>query len=87
MYHMCFQMIKQTGHITSVERGLMENMLYVVITKTKYDESYNFEVAGEEEAMFDEYRKKLKIVFDNLAQLIPELVLKVRLTFSKYHKL
>ncbi|XP_042220195.1 exportin-T-like isoform X2 [Homarus americanus] len=71
------QLIKQIGHITNVERGLLENMLYVVITKTKYDESYNFEQAGEDEAMFDDYRKKLKVVFDNLAALIPELVLKV----------
>lgn len=77
---LCFQMIKQMGVITNVERGLLENMLYVVITKTKYDDSYNFDVAGEEEAMFDEYRKKLKVVFDNLAQLIPELVLKVSMT-------
>lgn len=71
------QLIKQTGVITDVEHGLLENMLFVVITKTKYDESYNFEQAGEEEAMFDEYRKKLKVVFDNLAALVPELVLKV----------
>lgn len=71
------QLIKQIGCITDVERGLLENMLYVVIAKTKYDESYNFEQAGEDEAMFDEYRKKLKVVFDNLAALIPELVLKV----------
>lgn len=71
------QLIKQTGQISNVERGLLENMLYVVITKTKYDESYNFEQAGEDEAMFDDYRKKLKVVFDNLAALIPELVLKV----------
>ncbi|KAK7083729.1 hypothetical protein SK128_023939 [Halocaridina rubra] len=71
------QLIKQTGIITSVEHGLLENMLFVLITKTKYDESYNFEQMGEEEAMFDEYRKKLKVVFDNLAALVPELVLKV----------
>lgn len=71
------QLIKQAGQISNVERGLLENMLYVVITKTKYDESYNFEQAGEDEAMFDDYRKKLKVVFDNLAALIPELVLKV----------
>ncbi|XP_064088049.1 exportin-T-like [Macrobrachium nipponense] len=71
------QLIKQTGSISNVEQGLLENMLFVVITKTKYDESYNFEQAGEEEAMFDEYRKKLKVVFDNLAALVPELVLKV----------
>ncbi|MPC10363.1 Exportin-T [Portunus trituberculatus] len=71
------QMIKQNGGLSEVERGLLENMLYVVITKTKYDESYNFDQAGEEEAMFDDYRKRLKVVFDNLAALIPEVVLKV----------
>ncbi|XP_063847188.1 exportin-T-like [Scylla paramamosain] len=71
------QMIKQSAALSEVERGLLENMLYVVITKTKYDESYNFDQAGEEEAMFDDYRKRLKVVFDNLAALIPEVVLKV----------
>ncbi|KAK4305518.1 hypothetical protein Pmani_022598 [Petrolisthes manimaculis] len=71
------QLIKQMGAITAVERGLLENMLYVVITKTKYDENYNFTQAGEDEAMFDDYRKKLKVVFDNLAALVPELVLQV----------
>lgn len=74
-----YQMIKQTGEITAVERGLLENMLYVVITKTKYDENYNFTQAGEDEAMFDDYRKKLKVVFDNLAALVPELVLQVNM--------
>ncbi|XP_076057479.1 exportin-T-like isoform X2 [Oratosquilla oratoria] len=71
------QMVKQNGHITDVERGQMENMLYVVISKTKYDESYNFEQEGEDEAMFDEYKKKLKVVFDNLAAIVPDLVLQV----------
>lgn len=71
------QLIKQSGMLSEVERGHLENMLYVVITKTKYDESYNFEQAGEDEAIFDDYRKRLKVVFDNLAALIPELVLKV----------
>lgn len=80
------QLIKQIGCITDVERGLLENMLYVVIAKTKYDESYNFEQAGEDEAMFDEYRKKLKVVFDNLAALIPELVLKVSSFLYCFHQ-
>ena len=71
------QLIKQLGAVSDVERGLLENMLFVLITKTKYDESYNFEQPGEDEAMFDEYRKKIKVVFDNLAALLPELVLKV----------
>ncbi|KAL7641021.1 UNVERIFIED_CONTAM: hypothetical protein RMT77_008158 [Armadillidium vulgare] len=71
------QLIKQSGHLTDVERGQLENMLYVIISKTKYDESYNFDQEGEDEAMFDDYRKHLKVVFDNLASLVPDLVLKV----------
>lgn len=71
------QLVKQVGKMSPVEQGQLENMLYVVITKTKYDESYNFEQPGEDEAIFDEYRKKLKVVFDNLAQLLPDLVLRV----------
>ena len=71
------QLIKQSGCITQVEKGQLENMLHIIIQKTKYDESYNFDQDGEDEAMFDEYRKNLKVVFDNLAQLVPELALKV----------
>ena len=72
-----YKMVKQIGQITDIDKAHMENLLYIIITKTKYDESYNFEQEGEDEAMFDEYRKGLKIVFDNLAALVPELVLKV----------
>jgi len=36
----------------------------------KYDESYNFEHEGEDEVMFIEYRKEMKILFDNIAQLV-----------------
>ncbi|KAG1662303.1 Exportin-T [Nymphon striatum] len=46
----------------------MRNMLMVLFNKFKYDE-YNFESQGENEALFDEYRKQLKVIFDNLAQL------------------
>lgn len=70
-------MIKQLGQISEVDKGRMENMLYIVISKTKYDDSYNFDQEGEDEAMFDEYRKSLKVVFDNLSVLLPDLVLKV----------
>lgn len=75
--HFFWQLIKQSGHFTTVERAQMENMLFIIISKTKYDESYNFEQEGEDEAIFDDYRKRLKIVFDNLASLAPDLVLKV----------
>lgn len=70
-------MVKQIGQISEVDKACMENLLFIVINKTKYDDGYNFEQEGEDEAMFDEYRKSLKVVFDNLAVLMPDLVLKV----------
>ncbi|KAL5516022.1 hypothetical protein EMCRGX_G001278 [Ephydatia muelleri] len=48
-------------------------LLCVVINKLKYDESYNFMNEGEEEALFVEYRKELKVLFDNIVQLDPKL--------------
>ena len=40
------------------------------MNKTKYDPSFNFENEGEEEAMFLEYRKNIKSVFDSIASLV-----------------
>ncbi|XP_047735709.1 exportin-T [Hyalella azteca] len=71
------QMVKQIGHVSEVDKGRLENLLFIIINKTKYDDGYNFDQEGEDEAMFDEYRKSLKVVFDNLAVLVPDLVLKV----------
>lgn len=44
-------------------------MFKIVINKTKYDTSFNFENEGEEEAMFLEFRKNIRLVFDSIAQL------------------
>lgn len=52
-----------------------EALLFIVIKKYKYDAGYNFRDQGEDEAEFDEYRKSLKVLFDNLAQLDRKLVL------------
>uniref|UniRef100_A0A0K8REJ9 Exportin-T n=1 Tax=Ixodes ricinus TaxID=34613 RepID=A0A0K8REJ9_IXORI len=53
----------------------MEAVLYIIINKYKYDDSYLFESQGEDEALFIEYRKTLKVLFDNVAQLDKELTL------------
>ena len=50
-------------------------MLNIIINKTKYDSSFNFDHEGEDEAMFLEYRKNIKLVFDSIAQLDNDLVL------------
>ncbi|KAA0202365.1 hypothetical protein HAZT_HAZT006775, partial [Hyalella azteca] len=54
------QMVKQIGHVSEVDKGRLENLLFIIINKTKYDDGYNFDQEGEDEAMFDEYRKSLK---------------------------
>ena len=57
--------------------SFMENMLYVVIRKFKYEDTYNFDSQGEDEIMFIDYRRQMKILFDNLVQLNQTLVLQV----------
>ena len=70
-------MIKQMDSLGDVEKSVLENILSIIINKTQYDDNYSFEHSGEDEAIFDEYRKSLKVVFDNVAGTVPDLVLKV----------
>ncbi|XP_029201596.2 exportin-T-like [Acropora millepora] len=67
--------LKQITNPSELQKANLRGMLYVVIKKMKYDESYNFDREGEDEVMFIEYRKEMKILFDNIAQLDPNLVL------------
>ena len=48
----------------------MRGLLDALISKLKYDESYDFESQGEEEVMFIEFRKQLKVLFDAIAQVV-----------------
>ncbi|GIY16605.1 exportin-T [Caerostris extrusa] len=52
----------------------VERILYIVINKYKYDLSTDFSYQDEDEAYFQEYRKLLKVLFDNLAMLDLDLV-------------
>lgn len=67
--------LKQISIISEQQKANLRGILHVIIKKMKYDESYNFEHEGEDEVMFIEYRKEMKILFDNIAQLDPNLVL------------
>lgn len=67
--------LKQISNISEQQKANLRGILHVIIKKMKYDESYNFEHEGEDEVMFIEYRKEMKILFDNIAQLDPNLVL------------
>uniref|UniRef100_A0A3Q3IYG4 Exportin-T n=1 Tax=Monopterus albus TaxID=43700 RepID=A0A3Q3IYG4_MONAL len=58
-------------------------IMLAVMKKLTYDDEYNFENEGEDEAMFVEYRKQLKMLLDRLAQVSPELLLEaVRRVFT-----
>lgn len=61
--------------LSPAQRNHVEGMLYTVVKKMKYDESYNFDQEGEDEAMFMEYRKQMRVIFNNLAQVDCDLVL------------
>lgn len=62
------------GFYGASEIANVEAMLYIVINKYKYDPSTNFLHQGEEEALFEDYRKSLKVLFDNLILLDTQVV-------------
>jgi len=69
------QLLKQKPTVNDTERQRVESLLFIIFEKTKYDEGFYFDRDGEEEAIFLEYRKQLRVLFDNVAALDRELVL------------
>ncbi|XP_076862993.1 exportin-T [Brachyhypopomus gauderio] len=67
--------LKQLPLLTDQQKNNAEAIMVAVMKKLTYDDEYNFENEGEDEAMFVEYRKQLKMLLDRLAQVSPELVL------------
>ncbi|XP_057180131.1 exportin-T [Triplophysa rosa] len=69
------QVLKQLPALSDQQKSNIEAIMLAVMNKLKYDDEYNFENEGEDEAMFVEYRKQLKMLLDRLAQVSPELLL------------
>uniref|UniRef100_A0A671SFT8 Exportin-T n=1 Tax=Sinocyclocheilus anshuiensis TaxID=1608454 RepID=A0A671SFT8_9TELE len=67
--------LKQLPALSEQQKTNVEAIMLAVMNKLKYDDEYNFENEGEDEAMFVEYRKQLKMLLDRLAQVSPELLL------------
>ncbi|XP_077088159.1 exportin-T [Siphateles boraxobius] len=67
--------LKQLPALNEQQKSNVEAIMLAVMNKLKYDDEYNFENEGEDEAMFVEYRKQLKMLLDRLAQVSPELLL------------
>uniref|UniRef100_A0A6Q2WRK2 Exportin-T n=1 Tax=Esox lucius TaxID=8010 RepID=A0A6Q2WRK2_ESOLU len=75
--------LKQLPLLTDQQKANVEAIMLAVMKKLTYDDEYNFDNEGEDEAMFVEYRKQLKMLLDRLAQVSPELLLEaVRRVFS-----
>nr|XP_057923404.1 exportin-T [Doryrhamphus excisus] len=75
--------LKQLPQLTERQNSNVEAIMLAVMKKLTYDDEYNFENEGEDEAMFVEYRKQLKMLLDRLAQVSPELLLEaVRRVFT-----
>ncbi|XP_029282841.1 exportin-T isoform X2 [Cottoperca gobio] len=75
--------LKQLPQLTDQQKTNVEAIMLAVMKKLTYDDEYNFENEGEDEAMFVEYRKQLKMLLDRLAQVSPELLLEaVRRVFT-----
>lgn len=75
--------LKQLPQLTDQQKANIEAVMLAVMKKLTYDDEYNFENEGEDEAMFVEYRKQLKMLLDRLAQVSPELLLEaVRRVFT-----
>ncbi|XP_034382081.1 exportin-T isoform X1 [Cyclopterus lumpus] len=75
--------LKQLPQLTDQQKTNIEAIMLAVMKKLTYDDEYNFENEGEDEAMFVEYRKQLKMLLDRLAQVSPELLLEaVRRVFN-----
>ncbi|XP_061524197.1 exportin-T isoform X2 [Phycodurus eques] len=67
--------LKQLPELSDGQKSNVEAIMLAVVKKLAYDDEYNFDNEGEDEAMFVEYRKQLKMLLDRLAQVAPELVL------------
>ncbi|XP_072310024.1 exportin-T [Eucyclogobius newberryi] len=75
--------LKQLPQLTDPQKANIEAIMLAVMKKLTYDDEYNFENEGEDEAMFVEYRKQMKMLLDRLAQVSPELLLEaVRRVFT-----
>ena len=66
---------RKRNNLSEIQFNQLNILLNVVVIKMKYDEDFHFDDEGEEEALFHEFRKILKIQLDNIAILDEGLVM------------
>jgi len=75
--HSYLGLLKQLNGSSIVEghKKFVKEFLVVVISKMKFDDSYDFENESDEEAEFQEFRKQMKILLNYIAKLDSNLVI------------
>ncbi|XP_013079973.2 exportin-T-like [Biomphalaria glabrata] len=68
-------LVKSLPSMSQIHKKHIEGLLFTIIKKMKYDSGYNFEKEGEEEAEFQEYRKQVRVIFNNIASLDTQMIL------------
>ncbi|KAH9494515.1 hypothetical protein Btru_042329 [Bulinus truncatus] len=68
-------MVKSLPSMSLIQKKHIEGLLFTIIKKMKYDNTYNFDKEGEEEAEFQEYRKQVRVIFNNIASLDSQMIL------------
>jgi len=70
--HDYISLLKQLPTVSDRHKQEVKELLYIIIKKMKYDGSYSFDHEGEDEAMFEEYRKELKVILNNIGALMDQ---------------
>ena len=68
------QYIKQKPY-GEIQRDIVRRTLFIIVNKYKFDTDYDFDSRGGDEADFIQFRRTLKVLFDNISQLDRDLVL------------
>ncbi|XP_067932118.1 exportin-T-like [Watersipora subatra] len=67
--------LKELRPLTEIQKKNLQNVIVIVLKKFEFDDDYDFEDEGEDEAMFQEYRNKLKMLLNAIAKMDPLLIL------------
>lgn len=68
--------VKQLNPMSDAQRNNVVQILHACVSKMKYDPDYDFDGEGEGEVEFLAYRKELKVIFDFVAKLDPDLIMR-----------
>ncbi|CAD5112752.1 DgyrCDS1970 [Dimorphilus gyrociliatus] len=63
---------------------IVKTLLYTCIKRMKFDQDYDWDVEGEEEAIFQDYRRRLRNVVLHIGSYKPETILEV--TTALFHE-